>query len=183
MVSAVEKVRQRLLKTCRTLDQAGIPYAVVGGNAVAAWVSTVDEAAVRNTRDVDVMIDRLNLDTVRVALEEVGFVYRHVDSFYVFLEHEQGSVRDAVHIIFAGELVDDGEPAPNPGMEATFDTGQFKVLELDSLVKIKLTANRDKDRTHIRDMIEVGLVDEAWLPRLAPELAARLKAILDNPEG
>ena len=37
------------------LNQAGIPYAVVGGNAVASWVATVDAGAVRNTRDVDLL--------------------------------------------------------------------------------------------------------------------------------
>jgi hypothetical protein len=78
MVSAVEKVRQRLLKACAALDNAGIAYAVAGGNAVAAWVSTVDEAAVRNTRDVDVMIERTDLNSARAALEAVGFSYRHV---------------------------------------------------------------------------------------------------------
>ena len=47
MVRAVEKVRERLLRAAAALEQAGIPYAVTGGNAVAAWVSRVDEAAVR----------------------------------------------------------------------------------------------------------------------------------------
>ena len=48
---------------------------------------------------------------------------------------------------------------------------------------MKLTSFRDKDRTHIRDMIEVGLVDESWLPRLPAPLSDRLKDLLDNPEG
>ena len=46
MISAVEKVRERLMRAARALEKAGIPYAVAGGNAVAAWVSRVDEAAV-----------------------------------------------------------------------------------------------------------------------------------------
>jgi hypothetical protein len=49
MIRAVEKVRQRLQRAVAALEAAGIPYAVAGGNAVAAWVSRVDEAAVRNT--------------------------------------------------------------------------------------------------------------------------------------
>src|SRR5687768_1919424 len=51
MVTAVEKVRDRLRRATQALEQAQIPYAVAGGNAVAAWVSEVDEAAVRNTQD------------------------------------------------------------------------------------------------------------------------------------
>jgi len=139
MVSAVEKVRERLLKACRVLDLAGIQYAVAGGNAAAAWVPTVDEAAVRNTRDVDVMIHRHDLEVVRTMLENAGFVYRHVASLDVFLESEQASVRDAVQILFANELVRDGEPTANPGMEAVVDAGEFKILGLAALVQIKLT--------------------------------------------
>ena len=60
MIRAVEKVRQRLERATRALERAGIDYAVAGGNAVAAWVSGVDEAAVRNAQVVDILI-RLGL--------------------------------------------------------------------------------------------------------------------------
>ena len=61
MVRAVEKVRERLHRTVRALEDAKIPYAVTGGNAVAAWVARVDEAAVRNTPDIDILLGRLRL--------------------------------------------------------------------------------------------------------------------------
>jgi hypothetical protein len=48
---------------------------------------------------------------------------------------------------------------------------------------MKLTSYRDKDRTHLRDMIGVGLVDVSWLSKLPPELAARLQHLLDTPDG
>jgi hypothetical protein len=35
---------------------------VAGGNAVAAWVATVDPSAVRNTQDVDILLRRADLD-------------------------------------------------------------------------------------------------------------------------
>jgi hypothetical protein len=74
MVRAVEKVKQRLLRACAVLNQAKIPFAVVGGNAVAAWVSRVDEAAVRNTQDVDILVRREDFDEIKLAFEEAGFV-------------------------------------------------------------------------------------------------------------
>src|SRR5438132_1396799 len=77
MVRAVEKVRQRLARAAAALEAAGVAYAVAGGNAVAAWVATVDEAAVRNTQDVDILIRRADLPAARAALEATGFVYRH----------------------------------------------------------------------------------------------------------
>ena len=52
MSAAVDNVRRRLLSAASLLDAAGVAYAVVGGNAVAAWVSRVDESAVRNTREI-----------------------------------------------------------------------------------------------------------------------------------
>ena len=48
---------------------------------------------------------------------------------------------------------------------------------------MKLTSLRDKDRVHLRDLAGVGLIDAAWCDRLAPELASRLREILDNPDG
>ena len=36
MNRAVEKVQERLEKTAKTLEAAGIPYAIIGGNAVRA---------------------------------------------------------------------------------------------------------------------------------------------------
>ena len=48
MERAVAKVRERLLRATAALNQAGVSYAVVGGNAVASWVATVDEGAVRH---------------------------------------------------------------------------------------------------------------------------------------
>ena len=53
----------------------------------------------------------------------------------------------------------------------------------EALVQMKLTAFRDKDRTHLRDLIDIGLVDRGWCARLPRELSARLQTLLDNPEG
>src|SRR5438105_4115659 len=86
MVSAVEKVRQRLLRATAALRSAGIQYTVAGGNAVAAWVSSVDESAVRNTQDVDILIRREDLPAARAGLETSGFVYRHARGMDVFLD-------------------------------------------------------------------------------------------------
>ena len=73
---AVEKVRDRLLRSTAALEAAGVPYAVIGGNAVMAWVEQADESAVRFTQDVDLVLRREDLDRARVALEQDGFIYR-----------------------------------------------------------------------------------------------------------
>ena len=57
------------------------------------------------------------------------------------------------------------------------------VVELESLVEMKLNSYRDKDRTHLRDMLQVGLLDASWPSRFPSPLAQRLQALLDDPEG
>jgi hypothetical protein len=183
MVSAVEKVKERLLRATAALEDAGVLYAVAGGNAVAAWVARVDEAAVRNTRDVDVLIRRADLDRAKTALEKVGFVYCPVSGSDVFLDGLQASVRDAVHLVFAGEKVREQEPATNPDVTESEAAENFRILRLDALVQIKLTAFRDKDRTHLRDLLEVGLIDASWPAKYPPILAERLQLLIDTPEG
>jgi hypothetical protein len=183
MIRAVEKVRERLMRATAALETAQIPYAVAGGNAVAAWVSRVDEAAVRNTRDVDILIRREDLDRVKAALGATGFVYRHVKSIDMFLDGADAKARDAVHILFAGEKVKPESLAASPTIEESQADPAFRVLSLDALVRMKLTAFRRKDQVHVLDMIDVGLIDASWLDRLPPGLASRLKELLDSPEG
>jgi len=183
MVRAVEKVRERLLRATAALEQAGIAYAVAGGNAVAAWVSRVDEAAVRNTRDVDILIRRPDLEAVKAALAGAGFVYRHAAGIDLFLDGAEAKARDAVHIVFAGEKVRAEELLSNPDVSEAEMAGTYRVLSLEALVRIKLTAFRDKDRTHLRDLLEVGLIDVGWKPRFPPELGERLQQLLDTPGG
>ncbi|HEY7328544.1 MAG TPA: nucleotidyltransferase family protein [Gemmataceae bacterium] len=183
MERAVEKVYERLVRATAALEQAGIPYAVADGHAVAAWVARVDESATRNTRDVDILIRRDDLEAVKKALEKAGFLYRRSAGVDVFLDGPDAKARDAVHVVFAGEKVRPHEAVPNPDVVESEMADRFRVLSLHALVQIKLTAYRDKDRTHLRDLLDVGLIDAAWTTRLPPELAARLQALIDSPEG
>lgn len=182
-VNAVEKVRQRLLRAAAALHASGVPYAVVGDNAVALWVSRVDEAAVRNTQDVNMLLRRADLPRAVAALAGAGFVHRHVAGMDLFLDGPDAKARDAVHIVFANEYVRAGEAMANPDVSESEDAGAYRVISLDALVRIKLTAFRDKDRTHLRDMIDVGLIDATWKERLSPELAMRLTGLLETPGG
>ena len=183
MIGAVEKVRQRLDRAVAALKAAGIPYAVAGGNAVAAWVSRVDEAAVRNTQDVDVLLRRSDLERAKSALTDAGFVFRHVKSIDMFLDGPNAKARDAIHVVFAGEKVKTDCLAASPDVTEVDDAGPFVIVDLEPLVKMKLTSYRLKDRVHLLDMINVGLIDSSWPTRFQPDLAARLQSLLDNPDS
>lgn len=183
MERAVERVRERLLRACGALDAAGVAYAVAGGHAVALWVSRVDEAAVRNTRDVDILIRREDFEAVRAAMEGAGFVYQQVSGVDKFLDGPGATPRDAVHVVFANEFVRPHESAANPDVLDSERAAAFNVLSLEALIRVKLTAFRLKDRVHLLDMIELGLIDADSPPDLPPVLRGRLQRLFDDPDG
>lgn len=190
MNQGIEKVRERLLKATRALEAHKIDYAVIGGNAIAAWVSRVDDSVVRNTRDVDLLVRREDMDAVKTALESVGFIHRtssilggegHIE---MFLDGKGAKARDGVHLIFAGEKITPDSLEPSPKVEQVDEAvGEFKLLDLEALVVMKLTSYRRKDQVHLLDMIEIGQVNETWLDRVPESLRARLQALLDDPDG
>jgi hypothetical protein len=183
MERAVAKVRERVLRASSALTQAGIPFAVVGGNAVASWVATVDEGAVRNTRDVDLLVRRSDLPAITAALEQAGFVGGELLDVVMFRDGSEGKPREGVKLLFTGEKTRPDHSLAAPEIQTVNDPANFPVITLESLVTMKLMSNRDKDRTHLRDLIGVGLIDASWLPKLPPDLAARLKMILDTPDA
>ena len=180
---AAEKVKERLRRATRALDAASVPYAVAGGNAVAEWIGRVDEDAVRNTRDVDLLVRRDDLSAVRAALEAVGFIYHHLLNIDVFIDGPQGKPSGGIHLLFAGEKVRHDDDHTLPDLDESERAIDFQVATLAALVRMKLIAWRDKDRTHLRDLIGVGLLDATWPARLPPVLGARLQQLLDDPNG
>ncbi len=180
---AAEKVKERLRRATRALDGSGVLYAVVGGNAVAEWVARIDDEAVRNTRDVDLLVRRADFAAARTALETVGFVYHHLLDVDVFIDGPQGKPSAGVHLLFAGEKVRADDEHPCPELDESERAVEFQVVTLPALVRMKLMAWRLKDRVHLLDLINVGQIDATWPARLPPPLAERLQQLLDNPNG
>ncbi len=149
---AVEKVKERLRRVTKALNEAEVPYAVIGGNAVQHWVAQVDESVVRNTRDVDIILNESDLDRAIAALEQVGFIYRRAKSVSMFLDGPDAKARDAVHVVFAGKKVRQEYPEPVPEIDNYELIEDARTLPLEALVRMKLTSHRLKDRVHIQDM-------------------------------
>jgi len=161
---AVEIVKDRQRRVVAALNAAGIRYAVIGGNAVQHWVAQVDVSVVRNTRDVDLILNEHDLARAIAALEAVGFRYRRSGGVVMFLDGPEAGARDAVHVVFAGRPVHEEYPEPVPDLE-------------------ELTSFRRKDQVHLLDLISIGMVDSSWLGRFSPILQTRLQELLDDPEG
>jgi hypothetical protein len=182
MERAVEKVNERLRKTVRILEDADVPYAVIGGHAVRAWVAQVDEAALRTTRDVDILVRPDDFHSLFDAMIAAGLHHRNVSGLDIFVEHPEASARDAIHVMLVGKVERKGEE-PNPDIEPWVRANDFRVIALETLVRMKLNSFRDKDRVHLRDMISLGLVDETWHMRFQDRLQERLRFLLDDPDG
>ncbi len=183
MFGAVEKVRERLERACAALEAASIPYAIIGGNAVAAWVATIDDGAVRNTRDVDLLLKEEDLDRATEALAGVGFVRDAVMNVTVFLDGPDGKPSQGIHILLAGRKVKPEYVSAALQVEQAQLIEGKRVVELRALVGMKLNSFLRKDQTHLIDMIQIGLIDSTWPASLEPELASRLQTLLDDPEG
>ncbi len=72
---AIERVRERLRRSTESLAAAGVPYAVIGGNAGAEWVGRIDDGAVRFTKDVDILLRRTDLPRAIEAMQAGGFFH------------------------------------------------------------------------------------------------------------
>ena len=179
-MDAIEAVRRLARRVTALLDAAAVPYAVIGGNAVAAWVSSIDKGAARATRDVDILLRRQDLPLARLALEPAGFLFAETLDVPMFLEGPTGLPSEGVHILYAGEMVRPGDLAPSVDITDSERGPEYQVLKLEALVKMKLISYRSKDQVHLDDMIGVGLIDESWPARFPPELGSRLQYLLDT---
>ncbi len=182
---ALETISQRARRAAAALEKHRVPYAVIGGNAVAAWVSRVDPEAVRGTRDVDIAIRRADLDRATEAMAEAGFKFRQVQGIAMFVDAVKPTVKGGIHLVFADEKVrpTDLHAVPSIPENPPRSLEDYAVIPLESLVRMKLTSFRDKDRTHVRDMLEIGLITPEVEQTLPPDLMARLQELKDNPNG
>jgi hypothetical protein len=182
MDRAVQRVTERLNRAVAALEAGGMPYAVVGGHAVANWVARVDPEAVRNTRDVDIVVRRADFDRVKQALEAAGFVYANLLDVDMFLDGPDGKPSGAVHLLYAGEKVRPEYDTHVADLSESEPSTSFRVVSLEALVRMKLQSNRRKDQTHVIDLIHVGLVDHTWPDRFPQLLADRLRELLNDPK-
>lgn len=178
---ALDAIGQRMQRITTALQQEGVPFAIVGGQAVILWVSTKDPEAVRTTKDVDILVDRSNLPKVRKAGIAAGLEYFEVLGVGMLLERIDPNPKKGVHLLWANEKVrpDNLLPAPATNQIQVLPPG-LPVVDLVPLVTMKLQAGRNRDLTHLEDFIDVGLIDSAILSQLPPLLAKLLEPLLNE---
>ena len=174
---AAEKIVDVTKRFASALETAAIPYRVVGGLAVFVHVNARDSMAARLTKDVDVAIDRKNLDAICAALEPSGFTLCHVAGVDMFIDANNPNASAAVHLLFTGERVrsDDLEVVPFSLPEQS--PRDFFIAPVVDLVHMKLTSYRLKDQVHIQDLDHAGLITPEIEQTLSAPLLARLKEV------
>ncbi len=178
---AMDDVTARMKRICESLAEHSVPFALVGGQAVVLWVSTRDPAAVRTTKDVDILLDRRDLPTARAAALSANMDYFELLGVGMFLDRDDPNPRHAVHLVWAGEKVRPEYELPSPPVDERQELSPgLPVVSLAGLLRMKLLSNRDRDRVHLTDMIEVGLIGREMLQGLTPELTRRLEGLLSE---
>lgn len=174
----VEKLWDIAKRLATALDAAGIPYRVVGGFAIFVHVERVDPISARLTRDVDVAVDRKDLERITSAVAGHGFKYRHAAGVDMLVDATEQRARTAVHFIFVNEKVRPDYLEPVPGFSEPTRTAEGVLLApVADLVCMKLTSFRMKDRVHVQDMDSVGLITPDIEASLSDPLRARLAEV------
>ncbi len=173
------KIEQRLDRTASALNNGNVDYAVIGGNAVGAWLKT--KGAGIQTRDVDILLRRNDTALAAKALSVEGFVRRDMGSHTMFMDGPKA--RDAVRVVFAGEKYDKDSLEPAPPVEEYEIIDGARVIALSALVRMKLTAGRSKDLGHLIELLKAGVIDPSKVENLPESLKGRWEKVLLEREA
>ena len=171
----VEQLYDVTARLASALENAGIPYQIIGGFAVFAHVDAVDPLGARLTRDVDIAVDRQRLQDIAAAAEPAGFRYRHVTGFDMLVDAKEPKARSAVHLVFANEKVrpEYVDSVPGISMPERSKKGYW-IAPVADLLRMKLTSFRLKDKVHIQDLESARLITAEMEASLPEALRARL---------
>jgi hypothetical protein len=173
-----EKRVDQLFDLARRVEEAfssaGLEYRVVGGLAAYLYVEDREPDAGRLTRDIDIAVDRADIQKIAKAVEPFGLQYRHAAGVDMLIQAGEPA-RRAVHLIFAGEKVRPEYPEPAPELGACRKMKGLRLVPLPDLIRMKLTSFRAKDEAHLKDLDEVGLITPEIEAGLSPILRARLE--------
>jgi hypothetical protein len=147
------------------LDKANIPYALIGGMAMA------QHGFVRMTEDIDILLTPEGLATFKNEALGRGYVLAFQGAAKTFRDTDTG-VR--IEVITAGEYPGDGLPKPvsfpNP-QAASIEKGSFKVITLEKLIELKVASgltspHRRRDLADAQDLIRALQLEKEFAHKL-----------------
>lgn len=158
-----DPVHKTMRRVVKQLVKAKIPYAIVGGMAVNA------HGHKRTTDDLDVLLTADGLAEFRKR-----FVPKHYDT-HPQLPRRFTDRKSEVTIDFllTGLYPGSGRPGPisfpHP-TTASQTIEDMQVLDLATLIQLKLAARRHQDFADVVNLIRVQQLDEAFGERLHPSV-------------
>ena len=176
------EVQKSLRRITGRLNDLGIDYAVVGGMALFL------HGFRRFTEDVDILVTREGLQRLHEALEGSG--YRPPFAGSKNLRDTDNGVR--IEFLVAGEFPGDGKAKPvafpEPGSVAS-EQEQIQVLNLESLIELKLASGmsggieRLKDIADVVEVIKMLRLPETISDRLNPYVGDRYRELWQEIEA
>lgn len=154
-----------LAALAETLERAGVPYAVIGGHAVNAWLEP------RATGDIDVTIEAGDPAQARIAqaLGDAGYRLSRVHGA------ELPSGPDFVRFVSADGTVVLELQAAKTALQvdlirrARRAENGLRVATPEDLLILKLIANRPKDRIDLLGLVGIPALDWRYVERVATE--------------
>lgn len=168
-----DAVHQTMRRLATALDRSGIAYAIIGGMAVNAHGHS------RTTKDVDLLLAADGFATFKqlVATGEFepvpGRSRRFKDPF-------TGVTFD---ILLSGQFPGSGEPGPVAFPHPTavaHEVDSLRVVDLPTLVQLKLAARRYQDFADVVSLIRENALDESFTQRLHPSVRTDYRTCLDE---
>ncbi len=172
---------QALAALTRALDDAGIPYAIIGALALNEYGYR------RTTEDVDVLLTREGLAAFKQAYLGRGYVEKFPGS---------KGLRDPAHgvnidVVLAGDYPGDGKPKPvrfpDPAV-AALRGDRVALLPLERLIELKLASgmtapHRLKDLADVLELIRIRALPEAFAEQLDPYVGDRFRELWRAAQG
>jgi hypothetical protein len=164
-------VQRALEKLVRLLEEADVPFAIVGAMALNEYGYR------RVTEDVDVLLTRQGLEEFKRRWLGKGYVEKFAGSRG--LRDTENNV--PIDVVIAGEYPGDGKPKPvafpDPGLTARRGK-RVRLLPLENLIELKLASglsapHRLRDLADVLEVIRVCNLDEAFGARLNPSVRAK----------
>lgn len=163
---------ERIVKLLR---EANVSFELIGGMAVNVHlVAAGERSRTFVTRDVDILVQRNELDAIVQAAEAGDYEAKKIIGGYMLIRPDQKPA-EAVHMVFAGEKSKSTQPVPHPQLQPeeklAFDFA-VPVAPLSDLVLMKLNSMRAKDLVHLE------ILDDAEL--ITPAIERGLPAVLQE---
>jgi hypothetical protein len=158
-----DRVHQAMRRLAGQLEAAGIRYAIIGGMAVNAHHHQ------RTTKDVDFLLSAQGLAAFR-KLVEAGEFDAVPGRPRRFIDRQTGVTFD---VLVAGAFPGSGTPGPiafpDPsGVSQVID--DLHVVDLPTLVQLKLAARRFQDFADVVSLIRANQLDEGLGAKLHPSV-------------